>query len=193
VTGRTTSLRPSPGCGRAARTCWPASAGSPTISCRLPAACQAGGARTSSGTSPATRRRWPGWRPGPAPAWRIACTPGRSNVRPRSRRQHVIPRRLREVSIHAVDLDAGAALTDFPAGFIDLLLDDVTDTLSRRENCPSVVLRPSDRDGEWRLGRGTGSAAASITAPAAGLAGWLTGRLPASALPGQAPALPRWL
>lgn len=101
--------------------------------------------------------------------------------------------RLREVSIHAVDLGAGAAFSDFPAGFIDLLLDDVTDALSRRENCPSVVLRPSDRDQEWRLGTGTTSAAASITAPAAGLAGWLTGRVPASALPGKVPVLPRWL
>jgi maleylpyruvate isomerase len=101
--------------------------------------------------------------------------------------------RIREVSVHAVDLGAGATFPDFPGGFIDLLLDDATDVLSGKENCPSVALRPSDRDREWRLGPGTVSGVASITAPAADLAGWLTGRVAGSALPGEVPVLPRWL
>jgi maleylpyruvate isomerase len=101
--------------------------------------------------------------------------------------------RIREVWIHAVDLGAGAALGDLPGGVVDLLLDDVTDARSGEKDCPSVVLRPSDRDREWRLGPGTVSAVASITAPAADLAGWLTGRVAAAALPGVVPVLPRWL
>jgi maleylpyruvate isomerase len=101
--------------------------------------------------------------------------------------------RIREVWIHAVDLGAGAAFGDLPGGVVDLLLDDVTDVRSGEKNCPSVVLRPADRNREWRLGPGTVSAVASITAPAADLAGWLTGRVAAVALPGKVPVLPRWL
>jgi maleylpyruvate isomerase len=101
--------------------------------------------------------------------------------------------RIREVWIHAVDLGAGAALDDLPGGVIDLLLDDVAGVLSAKENCPAVVLRPSDRDREWRLGPGAARTVASITAPAADLAGWLTGRVAGSALPSEVPALPRWL
>jgi maleylpyruvate isomerase len=56
--------------------------------------------------------------------------------------------RIREVWIHAVDLGAGAALDDLPGAVIDLLLDGVSSVLSARENCPAVVLRPSDRDRE---------------------------------------------
>ena len=98
--------------------------------------------------------------------------------------------RIREVWIHVVDLGTGATFDDLPAGVVDLLLDDVTGVLSGRGNCPPAVLRPSDRDREWRLGPGPDQGAASITAPAARLAGWLTGRI---TLPGDVPALPRWL
>src|SRR3984957_7913746 len=101
--------------------------------------------------------------------------------------------RIREVWIHAVDLGAGAAFDDLPGGVIDLLLDDVAGVLSARENCPSIVLRPSDRDREWRLRPGRAGTRTSITAPAADLAGWLAGRVAGSALPGRVPVLPRWL
>jgi maleylpyruvate isomerase len=98
--------------------------------------------------------------------------------------------RIREVWIHPVDLGTGAAFDDLPIGVVDLLLDDVTGVLSGRDDCPPVVLRPSDRDQEWRLGPDPATAVAKVTAPAAHLAGWLTGRV---ALPGELPALPRWL
>jgi maleylpyruvate isomerase len=98
--------------------------------------------------------------------------------------------RIREVWIHAVDLGTGATFDDLPIGVVDLLLEDVTGVLSGRDTCPPVALRPSDRDREWRLGAGPDQDVTSITAPAAHLAGWLTGRV---ALPGDAPALPRWL
>jgi maleylpyruvate isomerase len=98
--------------------------------------------------------------------------------------------RIREVWIHAVDLGTGAGFGDLPGGVVDLLLDDVTGVLSARDNCPGAVLRPSDRDREWQLGAGQDGSAALVTAPAADLAGWLTGRV---LLPGEVPALPRWL
>jgi maleylpyruvate isomerase len=101
--------------------------------------------------------------------------------------------RIREVWIHAVDLGTGATVGDFPAGVVDLLLDDAAAVLSGKKNCPSVVLRPTDRDREWRLSPGTVVETTDISAPAADLAGWLTGRVAGSALPGDAPDLPRWL
>ena len=106
--------------------------------------------------------------------------------------------RIREVWLHAVDLDAGASVADAPDGVVDLLLGEVTATLSATEGCPTVELAPTDRDRGYRLGAGGGPAADPIpaggpapvvAAPAAALVGWLTGR---TTLPG-APELPRWL
>lgn len=95
--------------------------------------------------------------------------------------------RVREVWLHAVDLGAGAEVADVPDGVVDLLLDEVTATLSAADGCPSATLAPVDRDGRWRLGSGDHEAV--VAAPAATLVGWLTGR---TTLPG-APDLPPWL
>jgi maleylpyruvate isomerase len=95
--------------------------------------------------------------------------------------------RIREVWLHAVDLDAGAEVADAPGGVVDLLLDEVTATLSGADGCPAVTLAPTDRDRRWRLG--DEASAPVVAAPAATLVGWLTGR---TALP-DAPELPRWL
>jgi maleylpyruvate isomerase len=135
--------------------------------------------------------------------------------------------RIREVWLHAVDLDAGAEVADVPDGVLDLLLDEVTGTLSAADGCPAVELVPTDRDRRFLLGadgsraveiapadrdlrfplgadggpaagpaptdhglRGSDDAAPVVTAPAAALVGWLTGRMQA---PPGAPELPRWL
>ncbi|MEQ3553829.1 maleylpyruvate isomerase family mycothiol-dependent enzyme [Pseudonocardia nematodicida] len=95
--------------------------------------------------------------------------------------------RIREVWLHAVDLGTGASVEDLPAGVVDLLLDDVTGALSGKDGCPALTLAPDDRDRTWTLG--VGEATHRESGPAAGLAGWLTGRLAA----GERPALPRWL
>lgn len=96
--------------------------------------------------------------------------------------------RIREVWLHAVDLDAGAALGDLPAGVLDLLLDDVTAVLSGKDGCPTVELVPTDRSRAWRLGPGD-DPGTRLAAPAADLVGWLTGRVTDAGRP----ALPRWL
>jgi len=94
--------------------------------------------------------------------------------------------RIREVWLHAVDLDAGADVADVPDGVVDLLLDEVTTTLSAADGCPAATLAPTDRDRSLRLG---GAAGPVVAAPAATLVGWLTGR---TTLP-DAPKLPPWL
>ncbi|WP_328647452.1 hypothetical protein OHS58_06130 [Amycolatopsis sp. NBC_00348] len=90
--------------------------------------------------------------------------------------------RIREVRLHAVDLGADVEL---PPGVVDLLLDDVTAALSRKDGCPAATLAPADRGTTWQLGGG----GPAIEAPAAEPAGWLTGRLHRD----DRPALPTWL
>ncbi|WP_433504611.1 maleylpyruvate isomerase family mycothiol-dependent enzyme [Pseudonocardia halophobica] len=121
--------------------------------------------------------------------------------------------RIREVWIHAADLGTGASLADLPAGVVDLLLDDVTATLSGRKGCPTLLLAPTDRERVWQLGdpgvtpapvvSGPGESIPAESAPlgemettkapALDIVAWLTGRAPASVLPGTPPELPRWL
>jgi maleylpyruvate isomerase len=95
--------------------------------------------------------------------------------------------RIREVWLHAVDLDTGARMDDLPAEVVDLLLDDVTTVLSARDDCPALQLAPTDRERTWPLGgpEPTGT----VSATAADIAGWLTGRITEP----DRPALPRWL
>jgi maleylpyruvate isomerase len=95
--------------------------------------------------------------------------------------------RVREVWLHAADLGAEATVDDLPTGVIDLLLDDVSAVLSGKVGCPALTLIPTDRDRTWSLG--AADPTGYVEAPAAELAGWLTGR---SRAPDR-PALPRWL
>jgi maleylpyruvate isomerase len=114
--------------------------------------------------------------------------------------------RIREVWVHAVDLAAGVTFADLPAEVVDALLDDAVGMLSSRPECPSVQLVAVDRDRSWRLGvaegtdavrartggtgaegaggagqesvRDGGTAIPAVSATAARLLGWVTGREP---------------
>lgn len=95
--------------------------------------------------------------------------------------------RIREVWLHAVDLEDDALLHEIPDGVIDLLLDDVCAALSKKDGCPDVAVASVDRPGKRRLG--IGEPRTVVRRPAAELVGWLTGR---TAQPGL-PPLPSWL
>jgi maleylpyruvate isomerase len=97
--------------------------------------------------------------------------------------------RVREVWLHGLDLAAGAGPADLPADLVDVLLDDVTAGLAAKPGCAAVLLAPTDRDHEWRLAPGGAEPDTTVTATAAELVTWLTGR---HAITG-APALPAWL
>jgi maleylpyruvate isomerase len=99
--------------------------------------------------------------------------------------------RVREVWLHAVDLDAGASLADIPPGVVDALLDDATGMLSGRDGCPSALLAPTDRQVTWTLGPGGGGA--PVQGAAADVLAWLIGRSDGSGLSGDLPTPPRWL
>jgi maleylpyruvate isomerase len=122
-----------------------------------------------------------------------ALTPAQWRAEVRSALGRAIPAaevpwmRIREVWLHAVDLGAGATVDDLPHGVVDLLLDDVTATLSAKDGCPALDLLPTDRERAWHLGGPERTDA--VTATAAELAGWLTGRIPDP----DRPTLPRWL
>ena len=102
--------------------------------------------------------------------------------------------RVREVYIHAVDLDAGARFADLPPSFLTALLDDIAARRSSVGTSPALALIATDTDGSWQV-KGNGDAT-DIEAPLATLAQWLSGR-PVDGLTGvsgvPAPPLPAWL
>jgi len=108
--------------------------------------------------------------------------------------------RVREVWLHAVDLDAGVTVADIAPEVVDTLLDDSTGTLSAAEGCPSAVLEPTDRDRTWPLGPAS-DAPLRVRGEAAYVLGWLVGRCGAETVeaftedgsPAAVPPPPRWL
>lgn len=108
--------------------------------------------------------------------------------------------RVREVWLHAVDLDAGVSVGDVAPDVVDTLLDDSTGTLSVAEGCPSAVLAPTDRERTWALGPAS-DAPVRLRGETAQLLGWLVGRtggegveaVTADGSPTAVPEPPRWL
>jgi maleylpyruvate isomerase len=115
--------------------------------------------------------------------------------------------RVREVWVHAVDLDSGVTVADLPPEVVDALLDDAVTTLSAAEGCPAALLAPTDREWTWSIGPGGGpnaepeDGALRVAGAAADVLGWLVGRAGPAALTAttadgtraEAPDLPRWL
>lgn len=107
--------------------------------------------------------------------------------------------RAREMWIHAVDLDVGAAFTDFPPPMLAELIGDVSRTLGAQPGCPSLRLVTTDQERTWVLGAGIAEDAdpAEVSGPAAELAGWLLGRVKGRGLRtpdgAKPPVLPRWI
>ena len=93
--------------------------------------------------------------------------------------------RVREVWLHAVDLDAGFTCHDIPAGLAATLLAEVAQWLGRSPKCPAVDLLPDD----WvslRVGP-SGPAAVTVSGTTADLLAWVTGRAAGSELGARGP------
>ncbi|MFG3437021.1 maleylpyruvate isomerase N-terminal domain-containing protein [Nonomuraea sp. NPDC047897] len=59
--------------------------------------------------------------------------------------------RVREVWVHAVDLDRGMPFDSFPAPLLDALMTDLLDGRRRSGRQPALVLQPLDRARTWQV------------------------------------------
>jgi maleylpyruvate isomerase len=102
--------------------------------------------------------------------------------------------RIRENWVHAVDLDAGATVDEFPPRVVVDLLDEVTGFVAGRDGCPAAILDATDTGRDWRIG--LEGDAVTLTGTQAALLAWLIGRSEGEGVEssdGVAPAAPRWL
>jgi maleylpyruvate isomerase len=108
-------------------------------------------------------------------------------------------RRLSEVEIHHVDLDAGYGPADWPEDFASQSLRSATERFAGPD-CPPALLRSSDSAAVYRIGPAAADpaadAAAEIGGPTRALLAWLLGRSAGGDLTlrpaGELPALPAW-
>jgi maleylpyruvate isomerase len=104
--------------------------------------------------------------------------------------------RAREVWVHAVDVDAGAAFADLPSAFVDAFLAELAADYTARPDCGAIELIATDTGGRWSIG--PHSVDEVVVQGAAGaLLGWLLGREAGTDLtssPGEdLPVIPAWL
>lgn len=109
-------------------------------------------------------------------------------------------RRTREVWLHAVDLNNGAAFTDFPTELIDNLLADALNTWRRRQRAngvPNFVLVADDRETVESVGDANSTDRITLCGTASALTSWATGRgsdgVSTSSPGGTVPVAPQWL
>lgn len=107
--------------------------------------------------------------------------------------------RVRELWLHAVDLDTGVDLATAPGALLTELVADLAATLSRDPACPSLLLVADDGSAPTPLG-GVDTPATTVTGTPAHLVLWLSGRSDGAALAVDGtvgstalPVLPRWL
>lgn len=101
-------------------------------------------------------------------------------------------RRVREIELHAVDLDLGREPHDWSQQFVERTLDDISRDVRRRADSTVAELR--DTSGRsWQLG---GDGGPTVVGPSHALLAWLTGRGNDPALrvepEGNLPAPPAW-
>ena len=115
----------------------------------------------------------------------------------------ILARRLSELEIHHVDLDAGYRPADWPASFVAATLARVAGDFAGRADVPACLVRPDGLDaafpiGPARTGPGSPDPAGQVTVsgPPAALLAWLTGRGSGTGLEvegaGAVPVLPPW-
>jgi maleylpyruvate isomerase len=105
-------------------------------------------------------------------------------------------RRLSEVEIHHVDLDAGYHPANWPADFVAYSLPRVAGGFAGEQDCPAVRLREAGAGTEYLIGPAGQDPGLTVTGPGHGLLGWLIGRSSGAGLTtdpaGPLPRLPAW-
>ncbi|MBB3078923.1 maleylpyruvate isomerase [Streptomyces violarus] len=105
--------------------------------------------------------------------------------------------RVREVWVHAVDLNIDTGFDDVPQDVCVALVDDVAASFRGRPDCPSVRLRSEDGAHSWLLGESAAAEPVVVSGDLPSLAAYATGRpVPGPLYPtggGSLPTLPAWL
>jgi maleylpyruvate isomerase len=109
-------------------------------------------------------------------------------------------RRLTEVEVHHVDLDAGFRPADWPEGFVDDLLQRASKGFADRRDVPRCGLEAADSGQTFQIGRsgrdGGAEDVRTVSGPRLALLAWLIGRDDGSDLTvrpgGPLPTLPPW-
>jgi len=133
------------------------------------------------------------WRDLPADAWGNEVRTAQGRLVPVSETVWI---RTREVWIHAVDLDNGGSVDDFPPPLIDALLEDLVRVWrrKRKDDDPDIVLEPLDRTAHLSItGKGDGLV---VRGRAVDLVGWGIGRSGRGVLTADGavpPRAPEWL
>ncbi|MFE7857340.1 maleylpyruvate isomerase family mycothiol-dependent enzyme [Streptomyces sp. NPDC057403] len=122
-----------------------------------------------------------------APAWNATVVPFTGETcTPR----RILVIRLRELTLHLVDLDIGLEVSDIPSTARDVVQDDVVGYYTEAENVPAFTLR--DTEG-MELDRFNGGGPV-VTGTRAELLAWLSGRRASVPhAPGGLPVLPPWI
>jgi maleylpyruvate isomerase len=127
----------------------------------------------------------------PAPAWDALVA--RRGVRFPAR--EIPSRRLAELEIHHVDLDAGYRPADWPASFVAANLVRVARDFAGRADAPALLARPDGLDAVYPIGPDPASQV-TVSGPPAALLAWLIGRGNGAGLEvtgaDAVPVLPPW-
>ncbi|MEU3598003.1 maleylpyruvate isomerase family mycothiol-dependent enzyme [Streptomyces sp. NPDC006798] len=109
-------------------------------------------------------------------------------------------RRLVEIELHHVDLDAGVVLEDLPEEFLLRETAFLAERFTGHPDVPPTLITAAGGLGSWTTGRAAGSEGPhTVEGPAASLVGWLAGRrgddpalraATADGTPAAPPALP---
>ena len=136
------------------------------------------------------------WRDLSAEAWDHEVTTAQGRQVPVS---ETVWMRTREVWLHAVDLDNGGSVEDFPTELVDLLLEDLVRVWRRKRvanGAPNVILEPTDRNADFRVDDDPAPDSLVVRGDAARLVAWGTGRGHTGVLTADGappPAAPAWL
>jgi maleylpyruvate isomerase len=130
----------------------------------------------------------------PAQSWPATITTASGREAPAS----IVPwMRVREVWVHAIDLELGLGFGDIPDDIGRALIEDMAALMSPRIAGPAFAVRPGAAAGAAAAPNvlGAGVPSREIAGSTADLTAWLSGRAAPAALgdPAALPTLPAWL
>lgn len=137
------------------------------------------------------------WRDLPADAWHHTVRTIQGREVPAT---ETVWMRTREVWIHAVDLDNGAAFADIPAPVLARLLKDITGAWHTRGTDTGLLVKVTDQPAGMILGDTDAESPLVISGPLAAVAQWAAGRGTSGvtatanrAAREDTPAAPKWI